>query len=248
MSTQGYTRVTESSFLTFPEKLEASEVWSAVGTADVSLKSTEGVEQLMASSTLVTLKTLVTSAVEALRAASQETRTAIMDADDTWDRLQGLLHQDLERESQSEDGERSAAAALLREELLKGGTTAQTQFSYGDEIQFARAQIARAEKPEVAAAVARLGLAERLQAVSQATERFATLIEEAGDDRPRPLQRRRAWRACASAFSLTHEFLTSLVRHLPAAGRRHLIEYLAPFEAILAEEPIPLSAQGAGDD
>jgi hypothetical protein len=182
------------------------------------------------------MKLKIVAALLQVEAASVAEPAAAVVADGGWDRVERLLDLDVKRERLSEDVKRRDAAELLHGELLAGGGTAQTKFTYDDEVDFGRMQKAKMQQPAVAEAVNLLGLQARMQEIDAATEQLAQVLGRIGEQRAQPPMKRlnNAVKRCVKVCNIVYK---SLQLYQDAAttdvARRTFADLLAPFDQLL---------------
>jgi len=240
MARYGYSGVPDTALVAFGQDLNQG-AWAEVASHPVPFSDPGFAISLMEAPLLVGLKARALADIDTLSGCLLVGANATDQADYNWDTSQRLLNLDLAREELSAEPNRRAAAQRLRTKLLKGGTTAQTNFSLDAEVDFGRLQAKSAQNEEVAADITLLGLGARMTEIGERTEALATIIgrdARQGRRSPRSMRVRQATSACVGTLNAVHDQLDWLLSRLPAEASREQLEALrAPFLELLARHP-----------
>lgn len=244
MSLKGYSFVPDQGYIAFPKDLEVSS-WGSVVAVAIPETGIADAEVMLGSRVDGVLKGLVLFGVSALGAAVNRMPSAASVADNGFDRQERILDADLARALLDDDPARVAAAEVLRDALLLGDGTDQTQLAFQDEVNFGRSQVDLAKQPNISSALALLGLTDRIARISEATERLAIAIGRSDQDASLSAAKRLklARVQCAAIFNVIHQTLDQLkTASATPTARDRFSALLAPFEALLARHPRPSPA------
>lgn len=246
----GYSYVTEKGFISFLRDLSQG-AWKEVVIKKWDAPDHTPTTSLLEAPRPVVWKLRATWGIRALSevlgGASAEVLAGL---DAEWDSVQRKLHFQLGAAGEDSDSATREAALRLRSVLLAGNGTAQTGYSYDDEVDFGWQQLELAGKGALADDAKKLGLAPILKQVESTTSALATgLGRSAGQKRAaaRSIRLREALAACTSAFNAIHDDIVWHAEHTPAGDtRKYLDELREPFEALLSRFPPAATAKAEG--
>lgn len=254
MARHGYSYVTDKGFASFGRTL-GEGAWGGLDVAAIDDEGAPPVARspLVSTSLAVIWKLQASWAIrELLRAMGTASVDDLLTLDEEWDSSQRALNLALLAETEHRDPDRRAGAQRLREALLLGNGTAQTQLSYDREVDFGRAQAELAGKPPLSADVAAAGLLPLLTRIHEATEALAKGLGR-GPGSTRPLSRarwiRQAQFGCSAAFNVIHAQIDWALAHASGDEERQQLQALrGPLLALLERYPRTARTEEEDDD
>ncbi len=170
-------------------------------------------------------------------------------AEKAWDNDQRQLHFKTALDAGNKDPARSAAANRVRDALLLGEGTAQTQLPLQEEVDFGLKQIALSSASPLSDDCALLGLAPYLDNIRTSTLNLSRALGNPSallSNNPSPSntsglkRRRRALEVCHHACDHIYSQILWLMDHLPSPTDRDRLSALAlPLAKLLADYPRP---------
>lgn len=236
MTLHGYSSVSNDGLIAFEDELLQRAPWAEIQTPSDHHQVCADPSARLSLRADASIKLGLLLAIAALKRARYDIPTTAADIDPKWDREQRLADLDLDREALSEDPARVAAAQLIRDVVFQGHKTGQTSFSYQDEVDFGRHQVAAAQAPHVAQALSLLGMTDRVARIGALTDALSRALGRA--DQAKALsqyqQTRLSRQHCVAAFNSAHDALSLCATQATTdAARAHFAALLAPFQALL---------------
>jgi hypothetical protein len=242
----GYGFVPDRAFIAFQPELEQG-AWKQVSTKKYEEGAKKEPAALLQAPILVVCKLRLARSIDNLLASFG--LASLVKLDQAWDATQRRLFHRIGAAVDDEDPAVREAGDRLRDGLLSGSGTAQTQLDYDSEVDFGRRQIALTQDGGPLAADAKaIKLGDTLADVEKTTEALAKGLgrAEGGKRRSPSQQQRDAMAECAAAFNSVHDDLLWLVGTLPAGpDREHLSALIKPLEALLARNQPPAPSGAA---
>lgn len=233
MASYGYGNLQDRAFVAFDRELDEG-AWKNVATDVYEAPAKQSAAVLLTAPQPVVWKLRLRGSIAAVLEALAAPAVATLDA--TWDTTQRRLFHRIAIGIDDDNTAVRAAADRLREGLLQGGGTGQTQLDYDAEVDFGRQQIALTrEGAALAADAKKLKLTEALADIDQATEALAKAIGRGtAEKRQKPSRRLRdAVAECAASFTAVHGTLEWFIARTPAGPDRDRLEaLLVPLEAL----------------
>ncbi len=232
----GYANVADQGFVSFDKELNETP-WASIATKKYDDAVKDSPAALREAPMQVVWKIRLRRGIARVLAALGAQSIAELDA--AWDGAQRRLQLRIDLAANSEDAAIRAAAERLRPQLLAGASgTAQTTWTFDDEIDFGRTQLARTQAGQpLAADVKKLKLDDELADIEKKTEALAQgLGRGSGEKRRTPSKQVRAAMAdCVGAFNAVHNDLVWLRDETSSGPDRDLLTaLLAPLEALLS--------------
>jgi hypothetical protein len=253
MAAFGYGSVRDRAFVAFERELEES-AWKDISTKQYDEPAKDSAAALLAAPQPVVWKLRLRFGIASVVAALGAPSLGVLD--EAWDAAQRRLFHRIGAGVDDADRAVRDAADRLREQLLAGTGTAQTQMDYDAEVDFGRQQIALTqEKGPLAADAKKLKLEGALADVEKTTEALAQGVgrRTGGKRRPPSKRLRDAVAECAAAFNAVHDELSWFLRRTPKGAERDSLEaLLAPLEALLSRNapaaPTPVAPAPAAPE
>lgn len=244
MAALGYSYVPEKGYVAFGQEMTEG-AWK-----DVSIKKYDVADRRLAAGVLLGMarpvlwKLRVTWVLGDLRVAlGMATADVMLGLDGDWDRAQRRFHFTVAGAGEHPDPAVREAAARVRERLLLGNGTAQTNLGWDEEVDFGRQQLELAGEGRLAADIKRLGAGDHIAEIRKTTEALATgLGRGPGQKRAgaRSQRVRESLVACSATFNAVHDEMAWIIDHTdPGTDRDQLVAFHAPFQALLDRYPPP---------
>jgi hypothetical protein len=230
----GYGNLPDRAFIAFQPELEQG-AWKQVSTKKYEEGAKKEPAALLQAPILVVCKLRLSRSIDNL--LSSLGSPSLIKLDQAWDATQRRLFHRIGAAVDDNDPAVRDAGDRLRDGLLSGSGTAQTQLDYDSEVDFGRRQIALTQGGgPLASDAEKAGIGDVLADVDKTTEALAKGLGRAsGGKRRSPSQQQRdAMAECVAAFNGAHDDLLWLATTLPAGPEREQVSaLLKPLEALL---------------
>lgn len=235
MYLHGYGSIPDRAFVAFDRELDEG-AWKDVTTADIETAAKQNVAILLTTPLLVGWKLRMRWAIAGIIAALGA--PSLNKLDEAWDAAQRRLFHTIAIGVDSDNAATRAAADRLRNQVLSGSGTGQTQLSCDDQVDFGRHQIALTQEGgPLSADAKKLKLGDVLNDVQKTTDALAQALGRTiGEKRKAPSKQIRAAIAeCVSVFNAVHNDLEWFVaKTSPGPDRDRFVALLEPLEQLLA--------------
>ena len=245
MAGYGYSYVIDKGFSAFAHDLSEG-AWQAVSTKKYDTPTRKSAQLIEAPRPIAWKLRAMWVIADLDQALSLGSSEALARLDEAWDSAQRALSLTLAAGREHPEPAHRDAAERLQSALLAGSGAEQTTYSYDEEVDFGRHQVAVTSKGALAGDAKKLGLGAYLARVGETTEALAEGLGRAPGQKRAPARSKRmrdALIACSSTFNAIHDEMLFLLDHLPPGpARDHLEALQQPFLALLDRYPPKTSA------
>ena len=243
MAVFGYGAVSDRAFVAFDQELDEGP-WKEIVTKKHEEAAKESVLALLTVPRPVGWKLRLRFGIAGVLAALGAVSLAALDV--AWDAAQRRLFHRIGAAIDDEDRSVRDAADRLRGQLLAGNGIAQTQYTFDEEVDFGRNQIALTQSGgPLAADAKKCKLETALADVEKTTAALADGIGRGKSEKRKApsKQLREAMTECVAAFNAVHDDLAWFVRKAPSGAERDKLQaLLGPLDSLL-ERATEASAQ-----